>query len=179
MQAKEHGMGYRVEHEGVLHCAPTPLVKLDPNNRFHSETHPAVRWKEGAEHWYLHGVKLEKELHQKIVSRTLPAKDALSLENMEHRMLAIKYMEPETMLRELKAELVHESARGNSLYLIKDVFPSHNKAYFLKYSCPSTGRVYISGIDPEFAEQHKDADDSMAWKFRMDRKSYDLLTLET
>ena len=49
MQAKEEGLGYRVEWKDTLYLVPTPLVKIDETNSFHSETEPAIRWKEGKE----------------------------------------------------------------------------------------------------------------------------------
>jgi hypothetical protein len=61
------------------------------------------------------------------------------------------------------------SKRGNELYLIQNVFT--RDAYYLKYACPSTGRVYVSGIEPEVGEQGS-ADLSMAWKFGLTEKEY-------
>ena len=55
MQAKEAGLGYRIEWEDTLYLVPTPLVKIDAQNRFHSEKEPAIRWKDGKEFYYLQG----------------------------------------------------------------------------------------------------------------------------
>ena len=77
-------------------------------------------------------------------------------------MAALKFVGLEKLLKTKDAKRLNKSKRGNELYLIKNVFSSD--AYYLKYTCPSTGRVYVSGIDPEVGKK-KDADLAMAWKF--------------
>ena len=176
MQAKEHGMGYRVEYEDTLYCVPTPLVLLDTNNRFHSDEKPAMRWKGGAELYYLHGVKLEKDMWNKIINKELSGKEIMALENMEQRMVALKYMNADAMLATMNAELINSSMRGNWLYRVPEGIFS-TEAYFLKYTDPSTGRVYISGVDPEVAKQGN-ADMCMGWKFGLAPEQYEQLTVE-
>lgn len=84
-------------------------------------------------------------------------------------MIALKLMEPEKLLKDSGAKLLEKSHTGNELYLLKDIFPE--PAYFLKYSCPSTGRVYISGVPPEVGIDGK-ADAAMAWKFSIKVDEY-------
>ena len=176
MQAKEYGVGYRLEWEDTLYLVPTPLVKIDAQNRFHSTVFPSIQWRGGEEFYYLHGVNFDKKLWKSIVDKTIKPKNALSLENMEQRMIAIKYMEPEIMLKELDAEKIDESERGNTLYKITKVFPK--PAYYLKYKDPSTNRIYISGVDPNVEENTKDADAAMSWKFNMTKNEYLNLAVE-
>jgi len=177
MQAKEAGAGYRVEWEDTLYIAPTPLIRVDDQNRWHSLTEPAIRWKDGSEYFYLWGVNLEKSLWKKIINKELSFKEIMGLANIEQRMVALKVAGAETMLKESDAKLLDKSSRGNELYLIENFFKSSPQAYFTKYVCPSTGRVYVSGIDPEIGKK-KDADLAMAWKFGLTKQEYAELVVE-
>lgn len=178
MKAKEYGAGYRVEWKDTLYIVPTPLVLIDEQNRFHSETKPAIRWKGGAELYFLHDISFEKELWESIVKRTITPKELLAITNMEQRMIAMKVYGMESLLDNLNAKQIDKSTRGNELYLIKGLFESNPNAYFLKYSCPSTGRVYVSGIDPQYATENPKADLCMAWKFGLTGDEYEQLRSE-
>ena len=178
MQAKEHGMGYRVAWEDTLYLVPTPLVLIDEQNNFHSITDPAIRWKGGSELFYIHGVNFDKKLWKKIVEKTIKPKELLGLSNIEQRMVAMKVYGMENLLSELNANLLDKSERGNELYLLQGLFPANPDAYFLKYACPSTGRVYVSGIDPAYAKKNPKADLCMAWKFGLTGEEYTELRSE-
>lgn len=97
-------------------------------------------------------------------------KDVMEIKDIDQRWVALKMLGADEMLRGAKAELL-DSSKKNSLYLVKDIFPSHPLAYFLRYVCPSTGRIYISGIDPEIGKQ-KDADLAQAWKHNLTKSEY-------
>ena len=97
MEAKETGLGYRVEYEDILYLVPTPLVLIDEQNRFHSETKPAIRWKGGAERYFLHGVSFEKEWWTKIVKGKLSAEEVFAIDNLEHRRIAYEYLDKSKM----------------------------------------------------------------------------------
>lgn len=64
----------------------------------------------------------------------------------------------------------------NELFLIKGLFPQDE--YFLRYEDPSTGRVYISCVDPEVGKT-KDADMCMAWKLGLSKEMYMELKIES
>jgi hypothetical protein len=139
------------------------------NNRLHSEVQPAIEWP-NEKYYFLWGVKLDKKLWQKIVNKKMSFKEIMTLENIEQRMVALKMMDIQKLLAESNAKLLHKSARGNELYLVKNVF--NRPAYFLKYQCPSTGRMYISGIDPQIAQQNPNADYCQAWKMGITLDDY-------
>ena len=165
MQAKEYGMGYRVEWENTIHCVPTPLVLIDSANRFHSETDPAIRWKGGKEFYYLHGVSFHKKHWEEVLSKSMSFKNVLAIDNMEQRMIALKYIGAEKLLESANALHIKTSKKGNELYVIpkeQNIFPQEE--FFIKYSCPSTGRVYVKCIDPEIGKKH-DPDLALASTF--------------
>ena len=174
MQAKEYGMGYRVEWEDILYCVPTPLVLIDQENRFHSLAEPAIRWKGGKEFYFISGVNFEKELFNKVVRKELSALEILKLENMEQRMIALKVLGAERMLEELHATLIEKSAVGNELYKLDDIIPDKS-IKLLKYTCPSTGRVYTKFVPFEFEK----ADEAQAWSFQISLQEYHTLKAQS
>lgn len=166
MQAKEYGMGYRVEQGDTLYCAPTPIVLIDNNNRFHSEEAPAIRWKGGKEFYFLHGVKFNKKLWEKVLSKSLSFKQIIRIDNIEQRMIALKYMDVDELLQGANALKLDETERGNELFVVPKESDLFDEAtYFLRYSCPSTGRVYLKGVRPEYGKSH-DADLCQASTFQ-------------
>ena len=178
MQAMEYGLGYRIEWEDTLYLVPTPLVLIDGQNRFHSTEAPAIRWKGGKEFYYIHGVNFDKKLWKSAIEKTIKPKELLGLSNIEQRMVAMKVYGMENLLSELNANLLDKSERGNELYLLQGLFSTNPDAYFLKYACPSTGRVYVSGIDPAYAKKNPRADSCMAWKFGLTGDEYEELRSE-
>ena len=172
MQAKEYGMGYRVEYEDTLYCVPTPLVLIDERNNFHSTQAPAIRWKGGREFYYLHGVNFEKELWKKVVSGKMPFAEILALENIDQRVQAMRFGDVEQFLSHTNAvkldECCKELPNGKPvLYRLfripkGDVFTED--AYYAVYDCPSTFRKYMSGVP----NTCKTVSQAMAWKMSCD-----------
>ena len=58
MKAIECGVGYRVEYNNTLYLVPDRICRIDEQNRFHSETEPAIFWKGGHDFYYIHGVEV-------------------------------------------------------------------------------------------------------------------------
>lgn len=73
--------------------------------------------------------------------------DLLSLKNIEQRMAALRIFGAEKLIEEAGAIEVSKTKRGNELYKIpKERGLFEEDAYFLKYQCVSTGRIYVSGV---------------------------------
>ena len=88
-----------------------------------------------------------------------------------------KESDPDGFLRGVDAELVHKSERGNELYVVNEWYSDGSEAYFLRYMCPSTGRVYVKGLRPDIA--WKNADSAQAWSFGLTHDEYRNLTAES
>ena len=165
MQAKEAGLGYAVEHDNVLYLAPTPIVRLNDDTppKFHSDQLPAVAWKNGGEFYFLDGVILPKELWQRIVSKEMSLSEIMAIEISDQRTVALKY-NPQAIINE-NAKLIHADEINNELYLVEgqeiNKITKHPEMWFLKMLCP-TGRVFIEGVDPEFAQTHQNATECQA-----------------
>jgi hypothetical protein len=51
---------------------------------------------------------------------------------------------------------------------------------FVGYTCPSTGKQYLSSVPRAFSERDDvDGDDAMAWKFKLTKEEYLQLMIET
>jgi hypothetical protein len=168
MKAKEYGLGYRVEREDVLYLAPTPLVKIDKQNRFHSEIAPAIRWKDASEFYYLDGINLPKENWRKVVGKTAKFQEIMDLQNMEQRMVSFKYLGTDWLLRETKAKKIDCNERGDVLYEINGIIEKPIK--LAKYLDWSTDRVYIDFVLPE----HTKIDEALGWKHFFTLEQYKL-----
>ena len=87
---------------------------------------------------------------------TYTVKDILRISNIEQRMSALKIMGADRLLQEAHAELISKSKRGNELYKIPASARIFSEdAYFLKYACVSTGRIYVSGVPPQLFDLRK------------------------
>ena len=165
-----------IQLDGACIVSEMPTeIHRDNRGRLHNVEGPAIKFGDGYEMYSLLGVRLDKEIHAKICSGSMCIKDIFAIENIEQRMVALKMRGAEKILEESKAQLLDSSARGNQLYILKEVFSV--PAYFLKYKDPSTDRVYVSGIDPEIGI-NANADKAMAWKFNLNAEEYSqLLTI--
>ncbi len=162
--------------DGICICSERPTrLLLDQQGRLHSELLPAIEYSDG---WTIHalsGVRVEETLWKEIVSGDMTFKQVMAIQNVERRMTALKFNR-EAMLD--KKDLLSESKRGNELYGVKGIFPDFPVAYFLKFQCPSTGRVYIEGVEPEVGKL-KDADLAQAKALGLTKEDYAALTVET
>ena len=176
MDLAEHS-NWWIPRANLVYCSEKPIkCEVDERGRLHSLNGMAIEYIDGFGVFAIHGVVFKEELHKKVSSNSMLAKDILQIENMEQRMVALKLRGPEQLLVELEAKKLHASTRGNELYKIENIFSQD--AYFLKYACPSTGRVYVSGIDPEVAKTQLDADACMAWKHHLTNEEYGVLEYE-
>ncbi|MGA2227460.1 MAG: hypothetical protein ABSH41_23740 [Syntrophobacteraceae bacterium] len=90
---------------------------------------------------------------------------------------ALKKLNADEFLVEAGATLLHKSERGNELYRIRNLFQSYRESYFLRYVCPSTGKIYLKGISWDIG-QDEDADLAQAWSFGLTLEEYERLETE-
>jgi hypothetical protein len=163
--------------DNVAICSDRPTkVAVDNEGRLHSTNGQAIEYSDGWGISALWGVRFDKDLHEKITSRAVSAAEVLQIKNIEQRMAALEFLGAESVIDALDSELLHKSDKGNLLYSVKGIGDELN--YFLKYSCPSTARQYVSFVPPEVGAQ-KDADAAMAWKFSISKRQYLDMRVET
>jgi len=165
----EAGNAYIWTSEEKLYILPFPEVHLNERKQLHNLNGYALKFADKKTYW-IEGVKFDKGLWQKVVDKKMSFKEIMAIGNIEQRMDALKMMDAEKLLKESNAKLLDKSEKGNEPYLIENVFSQ--PAYFLKYQCPSTGRVYISGIDPNIAKKNPNADYCQSWKMGISIDEY-------
>jgi hypothetical protein len=109
-------------------------------------------------------VQFPQDLWHVIATQTLSVAEVICLQNIEQRMAAIGVYGLEQILAGAQA-LFLDHAQGYELYVVHNVY--RVSAYYLKYRCPSTGRVYISGVPP-FVGRDGSALRAIKWKFGLE-----------
>ena len=163
----------------IVCVVPDLVYREDVNNNLHATNGPAIRFRDGFQQYFLHGVYFSETLFDKTINRQLSFSDIMAFDNIEQRQIAIQHMDVDELLNNVDATLIDESERGNQLYLIKHNELLDEPCYYLKYSCPSTGRVYLSGINNDYASKNPSADACMAWKYELTPEEYKSLENES
>jgi len=158
MEAKEAGLGYRVEWKDTLYLVPTPIVSIDSQNRFHSKEKPAIYWKGGKEFYKINGVDLEKELWKRIVSGNITPKEVFAIKNTEQRRIAYENMD-KLKMKELDNYKVIEESKdkyNNIQKIISFDIEGFDKPFiYFNCLCPSTGREYFLQTEEMTCEKAK------------------------
>jgi hypothetical protein len=164
MQAKEYGVGYRVEWKDTLYLVPTPLVKIDEENRFHSEDSPAIRWKGGKEFYFWHGVSVKEKLIRH--PEKLTKKNWMDEKNIEVRR-CIQEKLGERFVTLLKGKTINKGKRGELIEIdLKD--DPDKVAHYVKVKDTSTARQYYLRVPPTIT----DADTAVSWTFNKTVQTY-------
>ena len=104
----------------------------------------------------------------------------MKIEISDQRTIALKH-NPQAIIKE-HAKLIDKDDRNNELYCIEGQQINKDlgflKIWFLKMLCP-TGRIFIEGIDPEFAEKHQNATECQSWLCNLSLIEYNSMKLES
>ena len=168
-------VSFIIPYEGIAFVSETPKISWE-EGKLHNTKGKAVEYADGYGLYSLFGVNFDEKLFKKVTNKKVTLKTIFSIENMEQRMAGLKLVGVEKLLKSKHATKLDKSDRGNTLYKIEDIFDQ--TAYYLHYKCPSTGRVYVSGIDPEVGVKG-DADECMGWKFGLSKEEYQSLKIES
>ena len=168
LEAKENGAGYFAEFEGKGYIAPRCVIKLDEQYRHHSEIAPAIQWEKGLKLYFLHGIKLEKDLWEKIVNKTLPAQEAIALTNTEQRVLALQYLGGDKVIKELDGKTIftedHPIEGHRELIQIDSLKDVHGKPWlFHKGFDPAEGHEVYIRVQPDI----KTCEEAMTFAYRL------------
>jgi hypothetical protein len=158
------------------------------NGFLHSDEFPAIEWKDSTGIYFLNAVRFEKELWERVVSHKMSLKEVMAIEDIDQRTQAMKYVEVEDLLKQFNAETLStykkETLDGVEVNYKLVKIPAHKDlfdidSYHAVYSCPSTQKIYMSGIDPEIGKRG-DIKECMAWKGKMTIEDWcNLIPLQT
>jgi len=164
----------------IAHVLVAPTIRRNEDGQLHSDQKPAVEWEDGTGLYYLDGVVLPKDIWQNIISQTMSFSEIMAIEISDQRTVALKY-NPQAIIKE-NATLIHKDNRNNELYLIENQeinkITEHPKMYFVKMLCP-TGRIFVEGIEPKFAEANPNATDCQAELCGLTKSEYASMSLES
>ncbi len=167
----ESGMYDLILLDGVCIMVPYPVVvKRNERGQLHSENAPALAWKDGYALYFLHGLRLEWELWQKITTRALSPQEILSLKNQEIRRVAIEIYGYEKIINAC-AKIISQNEKGQVIEVDMADDGDNIPARFVKVMCPSTNREFILRVDPRL-EQTKDVVGALAWVANMRPEDY-------
>ena len=163
MSAKEAGLGYRIEYEDTLYLVPTPLVKIDSENRFHYEKGPAILWKSGSKFYFIHGVKVTEKIvmHPEMLIK----QDWLDETNTEVRRIIQDKM-GSRFTTEVGGKVIakYKDIRIGEIVEI-DISPDPEKvARYLHAQDWSSKRMYFLRIPPKIS----DPMEAQAWTYDME-----------
>ena len=155
----------------VIGCRRPQQISRNTQFVMHSTTGPAISWRDGFSLHYLNGVYFSEELFKKVTSGTMLFEDILKIEDIDQRTQAMRFGDVKQFLAHTKAEQLDSYIKyrpngtliNYALYKIKagDIF--RTDAYYMIYDCPSTGHIYMSGV-----EECKTVAEAMSWKMSDD-----------
>jgi hypothetical protein len=151
--------------EDVAYVLVAPIVRRNERGQLHHTKLPAVQWGKSGQ-YYLNGVSFPKELFERVTAENVSAKDILSIEDIDQRTQALRFMPAEDMVKELKGELLDEvdklTVTGEPVNYKLYKFPKGavftEDAYYVLFDCPSTRKKHIEGF-----EKASTVAEAMAW----------------
>ena len=173
--------GWFLPHENICWVSERQSeLRRDEQGRLHSDQEMAIKYPDGWGIYALDGVRLPEELWQKIISKEMSFSEIMKIEISDQRTVALKY-NPQAIINE-NAKLIDKDDRNNELYLIEgkeiNTLTGFPKMYFLKMLCP-TGRTFIEGVEPSFADKHLNATECQAELCGLTKSEYMSMTLES
>ena len=152
------GWCYIDEKMAILIDRPN-VIKFDDRNLAHCENGPAISYCDGTKVYMWHGVRVQKNW---IVDRTLTAKEALLVPNVELRRAACEILGWVNILDELESVEIDVDPDPEIGTLLEVNIPEIGKEKFLKVLC-GTGRTFAIPVPPDM----KTALQSQAWTYNM------------
>jgi len=165
----------------AIACRLPKQVKKNGAGFLHDDKEFAVKWNDGTGHNFLRGVYFDENMFNRVINSEIPAKELLQIKNMEQRYASIQVYNIDKLLKEVNAKRIDKANKKNhegkpyfiELYAIDGLIPNRTLK-LVKYSDPSTGRVY-----PDFVpDKIMGAEEAMAFKFNVPLPEYKTLTKE-
>jgi len=143
--AKHAGWASVYEDVVVIQDRPEHIL-FDDQDRVHSETDAAIKYRDGTGVYMWHGVRVPAEW---ITNKsTLSAKTALTWENIEQRRAACEIVGWAQVLRELDAKTIDVDDDPMIGTLVEVTIPDIGRERFLKVIC-GTGREFALPVPPD------------------------------
>ena len=169
--AKHAGWASVYEDVVVIQDRPEHIL-FDDQDRVHSETDAAIKYRDGTGVYMWHGVRVPAEW---ITNKsTLSAKTALTWENIEQRRAACEIVGWAQVLRELDAKTIDVDDDPMIGTLVEVTIPDVGRERFLKVIC-GTGREFALPVPPDMTT----ALGANAWTYDLDGDTLRKLEVRT
>lgn len=150
---------------------PLRIVRND-NKQLHNDSGAAMEYRDGWGMYCLHGERFPKALWEKIVNKTLTMEELNNISSADQRAIALMYLPPDDLLKEIKAELIHTGVKGTRLYRVPNLFNSGETHYCIRMTDSSpTGREFIEWTTPDVGRKG-DADYAQAAAWGISKEEY-------
>lgn len=156
-KAFQSGLGNVFDFDGLQVGVLLPEFHMDDRDRLHREDGPAVRYQDGYESYWWHGIEVPREVI--LEPDSIDPKDVLQMDNAEQKRAHIEALGWERILKPLELKTIASDDWGDLLELPAKVLDDDRglPAYFVKVVCPSTGREYLNRVSPEHAKKKSPA----------------------
>lgn len=144
LDALHGGVRYTTKYFTIIADRPETL-KIDEQGRLHNETGPAVKWRDGMEQYYWHGLSVPDWWIRN--KKDLSPQIALSQENAELRRCACEILGWANILSHpsLNPKVIDEDAPHiGTIYQVD--LPEAPAQWFIKYQC-GTGRWFAEAVN--------------------------------
>lgn len=144
LDALHGGVRYTTKDFTIIADRPETL-KIDEQGRLHNETGPAVKWRDGMEQYYWHGLSIPDWWIRN--KKDLSPQIALSQENAELRRCACEILGWANILSHpsLNPKVIDEDAPHiGTIYQVD--LPEAPAQWFIKYQC-GTGRWFAEAVN--------------------------------
>ena len=148
-------MGVYLDGLAVV-CRRPQSVHRDEQLNLHSDSAPAIEWRDGYKLWFLKGEAFDEELWTKITTKTITASEVMKISDVDKRTIAISMLSPKEMLKQLKAVLIDTGSEGTRLYECKNFMDTGKTEYAMLMKDWSTPREFIEFVPPKIGKE-KDA----------------------
>lgn len=164
---------YAILTDKIAIVLTKPIARVNANWFLHSDEKMALEWEDGKGEYYLNGVKFPEKLWKKITTRKMTLKNVMAIEDIDQRTQAMNYIPVAQFLEHAGGKILDTCKKGDIEYklyeLPRGIFTE--VAYFAVYNCPSTDKLYMSGIEPTIGSK-KSIVTAMAWKANMTEKDW-------
>ncbi len=177
--------GMAIYTEDTCYLLAKPKVLLDTAGNNHSDREKAIKWGDNSGMYYLHGVRFEEDLWQRVTSRTMPFADILAIEDIDQRKQAMKYGSVWDFVKHCNAKEIDTYTKVGSdgrqirywLYefpATTDMFP--NGAMYAIYDDSMLGaaETHAQGVPKEC----RTVPEAMSWKQYITAAQWEALELD-
>lgn len=164
-EAFRNGLGWLIAAHGKAILVPTPVIRVAEGRSdvLHDDSgRMAVVWPDGHGYYFLHGVEFDRRRYFQIIDHVLLIQDIATLDNADHRAIALQYMTFEQLVVDSDAILLDRGVKGTALYqlplpsrIARDRNPGYGDYdYFIHmHDASHPEREFIEWVDPLIGRQ--------------------------